>query len=105
MGACTYPYVGVADAFVAEAKACERALLFEIDMGFRMVILKGDSLTIIKKLKSKREDRSILRPISQSIQMLEGYLEEVAYHFVPRDVNRVAHTMALEGRRRLSPCF
>lgn len=33
MGACTYPYVDVADAFVAEARACERALLFAIDMG------------------------------------------------------------------------
>lgn len=50
LGACTYPYTDVADAFVAEARACERALLFAIDMGFRLVILEGDSLTIIKKL-------------------------------------------------------
>ncbi|KAA3467477.1 reverse transcriptase [Gossypium australe] len=64
MGACTYPYTGVADAFVAEARAYERALCFVLDMGFRKLILERDSLTIIKKLNSNRKDRSILRPIS-----------------------------------------
>ncbi|MBA0638746.1 hypothetical protein Godav_025095 [Gossypium davidsonii] len=36
MGACTYPYEGVVDAFVIEARAYERALLFAIDIGFRV---------------------------------------------------------------------
>ncbi|KAG8475873.1 hypothetical protein CXB51_032687 [Gossypium anomalum] len=105
MGACTYSYVKVANAFVAEARACERALLFVIDMGFMRVLLEGDSLTIIKKLSTVNEDRSIFRPISQNIQMLKGYLEEVTYHFVPRNANRAAHALVLEGRTRLSPCF
>ncbi|MBA0869694.1 hypothetical protein Goshw_001815 [Gossypium schwendimanii] len=43
-------------------------------MGFRSILLEGDSLSIIKKLKSYREDRSILKPISQSIRLLESYL-------------------------------
>ncbi|KAK5812367.1 hypothetical protein PVK06_027796 [Gossypium arboreum] len=105
LGACTYPYVDVADAFVAEARACERALLFIIDMGFKMVLLEGDSLTIMKKLTTVREDRSILKPICQNIWMLERYLKEMTYQFVPRNANRVAHTLALEGRKLLSPCF
>jgi len=95
LGACTYPYTDVADAFVAEARACERALLFAIDMGFRLVILEGDSLTIIKKLTTVKEDRSILRPIPQSIRRLEKYLDKVTYQFVPRTVNRAAHTLVL----------
>ncbi|MBA0871012.1 hypothetical protein Goshw_020025 [Gossypium schwendimanii] len=67
MEACTYPYEGVVDAFVTEARAYERAMLFAIDMGFKSILLKGDYLSIIKKLKSDAEDGSILRPISQSI--------------------------------------
>lgn len=50
MGTCTYPLVDIADAFVAEARACERAFYFALDMGFRKVVLEGDSLTVIKKL-------------------------------------------------------
>ncbi|MBA0865046.1 hypothetical protein Goshw_008434 [Gossypium schwendimanii] len=35
MGACTYPHIGIADAFIAEARACERAVIFAVEMGFR----------------------------------------------------------------------
>ncbi|MBA0868457.1 hypothetical protein Goshw_013855 [Gossypium schwendimanii] len=44
MGACTFPYERVVNAFVAEAKAYERALLFAIKMGFRRILVEGDSL-------------------------------------------------------------
>ncbi|MBA0849266.1 hypothetical protein Goshw_013622, partial [Gossypium schwendimanii] len=44
MGVCTYLYEGVADGFIAEARASERALLFAIEMGFRRILLEGDSL-------------------------------------------------------------
>lgn len=105
MGACIYSYAEVTDAFVAEARACERALLFAINIGFRRVLLERDSLTIIKKLSTVKEDRSILRPISQNIRILKGYLEEVNYHFDPRNANWAAHALVLEGRRQFSPCF
>ncbi|KAH1045942.1 hypothetical protein J1N35_036726 [Gossypium stocksii] len=72
MGVETYLFMNVADAFVAEARACERSLLFALRMGFRRLIVEGDSLTF----------------------------EEVHYLFVPRSVNGAAHTLALEGRRR-----
>ncbi|PPD69784.1 hypothetical protein GOBAR_DD33335 [Gossypium barbadense] len=45
MGSCTYPYDGIHDAFVAEARACERALLFAAKMGFLKISVEGDSLT------------------------------------------------------------
>ncbi|KAA3467221.1 reverse transcriptase [Gossypium australe] len=105
LGACTYPFEDVVDAFVAEARACERALLFAFEMGFRRLLLEGDSFSIIKNLKSTGEDKSILRPITHSIRILESYFEEVSYLFVPRAVNRTAHTLALEGRRRQISCF
>lgn len=75
MSACTYPYIGVADAFVVEARACKRALCFAFDMGSRKIILEGDSVTIIKR------------------------------HFVRREVNRVAHALAMDGPQRHTSCF
>ncbi|XP_017635845.1 uncharacterized protein LOC108477876 [Gossypium arboreum] len=105
MGACTYPYKVVVNAFVVEARACEWAILFAIAMGFRSVLLEGDSLTTIIKLSSSREDRSILRPILQHIRILEGQFEKVSYYFVPRGVNRAAHSLAMEGRGRSLACF
>ncbi|XP_016676488.1 uncharacterized protein [Gossypium hirsutum] len=105
VGACTYPSMDVANAFAAEARACERALYFALDMGFKKLILEGDSLTNIKNLNSNKMDRSIFRPISQSIWLLERHFEEIACHFVPRDVNRAAHALAMNGRYRHTPCF
>lgn len=84
VGVETYLFNGVVDAFMAEARACERALLFAINMGFRHFLVEGDSLTVINKLKAKKEDRSIIRPIIHHIHHLEKCFEEIAYLFVPR---------------------
>ncbi|KAH1082009.1 hypothetical protein J1N35_021770 [Gossypium stocksii] len=100
VGAETYLFEDVVDAFVAEARACERAILFAVGKGFWRLLVERDSLTVIKKLKTKREDRSIVRSIIQHICVLENFLEKVSYIFIPRLVNGAAHTLALEGRRR-----
>ncbi|MBA0670438.1 hypothetical protein Goklo_029648 [Gossypium klotzschianum] len=105
MGACTYPLLDVADAFVAKAKACERALYFALDMGFRKVILEGDSLTVIKKLNSNTVDISVLSPIYQHIHFLAGFFKEVTYIFVPREANKAAHELAMDGQNQSLPCF
>ncbi|PPD92765.1 hypothetical protein GOBAR_DD10294 [Gossypium barbadense] len=97
MGACTVSNDDIADAFVAEARACERALYFARDMGFRKVVLEGDSITVIKKLKTNAIDRSILSPISQHIRVSTEGFEEVTYNFVPREVNKAAHALAMGG--------
>ncbi|KAK5774929.1 hypothetical protein PVK06_042791 [Gossypium arboreum] len=82
-------------------------VLFSLQLtwGFRTIILEGDSLSIIKKLNTVKDDRSILRPISLNIRRLADFMDGVSYQFVPRSGNRAAHTLALEGRRRNSPCF
>ncbi|MBA0689271.1 hypothetical protein Goari_007006, partial [Gossypium aridum] len=76
VGAETYLFEDVVNAFVAEARACERALIFASMMCFRRLAVEGDSL---------------------SLDML---FDEVTYNFVPRVVNDAAHILALEGRRR-----
>ncbi|MBA0767330.1 hypothetical protein Gotri_016226, partial [Gossypium trilobum] len=100
IGDCTYPLLDVADAFVAKAVACEMTFSFALDMGFRKVILEGDSPTVIKKLNSNIVDRSVLSPISQHICFLAGFFEKVTYLFIPREANKAAHELAMDGQNR-----
>ncbi|MBA0674948.1 hypothetical protein Goari_016517, partial [Gossypium aridum] len=76
VGAETYLFEDVVDAFVVEARACERALIFASKMCFQWLAVKGDSLS------------------------LDMFFDEVTYSFVSREVNEVTHVLALEGRRR-----
>ncbi|KAH1045809.1 hypothetical protein J1N35_036593 [Gossypium stocksii] len=82
-----------------------RAMLFAAEMGFRRLLLEGNSLMTIKRLNSVGEDKSLLRSIINSIRVFERHFENVSYLFVPRAVNRVAYTLALEGHRCQLPCF
>ncbi|KAK5792413.1 hypothetical protein PVK06_033527 [Gossypium arboreum] len=56
VGAETYLFKDVVDAFVVEARACKRALLLAGAIGFRRLIVEGDSLTFIKSIKKRQED-------------------------------------------------
>ncbi|KAA3481323.1 reverse transcriptase [Gossypium australe] len=98
-GAKTYLFENVADPFVAEARAYERTLFFAAKMNFRRLIVEGDSLSVIKIIKKNNSDKSVLRPITQHIVQLGMCFEEISYLYVPRTINGVAHTLALEGRR------
>lgn len=44
VGGETYLVLNVADSFMAEARACERALVFAHKMGFRRLEVEGDAL-------------------------------------------------------------
>ncbi|KAK5793749.1 hypothetical protein PVK06_034906 [Gossypium arboreum] len=101
-GAETYLIEDVADAFdafIAEARACEKSLLFTRMMGFWCLVVERNSLTVIKKLQSRVEDKSIFRPIIHHIRDLEHYFKKVVYLFILRSINDAAHTMAAEGQR------
>lgn len=98
MGACTYPHHNIGEAFVAEARACELAVKFAQDVGFRRIQVEGDSLTIIKKVHAKEQDRSVLSPILSNIVSRLGYFQQISFHHVQREANQTAHTLAQEGR-------
>ncbi|KAH1113887.1 hypothetical protein J1N35_007265 [Gossypium stocksii] len=59
----------VANSFMAEARDCERAVSFAVDLGFKNVIVEGDSLPIIKNLQSSMDDNSIVSVIVKEIKM------------------------------------
>lgn len=72
-------------SFVAEARACGRLIFFAVDMGFRRIILEGDSLIVIKKLKTSAKDKSILSSIFHNIRSTEKSFESVSYLFSSGD--------------------
>ncbi|MBA0667408.1 hypothetical protein Goklo_000498 [Gossypium klotzschianum] len=99
IGACTYPHFNIADAFVAEVRACEQAVRFAKELGFRRVQIEGDSLMIIKRLHSCTVDRSVLGPIVVDIKCSLVLFDRVTFHHVKREANAAAHVLAREGRR------
>lgn len=99
IGAETYLFEDVVDAFMVEARACERALIFAGMMGLRHLIMEGNSLTVIKSVKKQENDKLIVRPIINHITLLETQFDNVTYRFAPRLANEAAHILAIEGRR------
>lgn len=97
LGACTYPYTDMADAFVIEARACKRALIFASKMGSRWIMVEVDSRTIINKIQPVGEDKSLLRALTSTIKQLEELMDDVSYCFVHKEANTAAHILAKEG--------
>ncbi|MBA0729337.1 hypothetical protein Golax_004540 [Gossypium laxum] len=100
VGAETYLFADIANAFVAEARACERALIFTSSMCWRRLIVEGDSLTVIKNIQKEGKDKSVIRLITHHIYNLGMCFEAISYLAVPRIANEAAHTLAMEGRKQ-----
>ncbi|KAK8673927.1 hypothetical protein V6N13_112236 [Hibiscus sabdariffa] len=60
------------------------------------VIVEGDSITVITKLKSKELDFSKIRAITEDTCRLLGNLASSRLSFIRRGGNRVAHELARE---------
>ncbi|KAH1129809.1 hypothetical protein J1N35_001187 [Gossypium stocksii] len=58
--ACTYPNTFVIDATTAEAKAYLQTVTVAEELGFRNLVIEGDSLTVIKKSKHLKRINQIL---------------------------------------------
>ncbi|KAL4361211.1 hypothetical protein GQ457_04G014700 [Hibiscus cannabinus] len=97
MAACALAHDAIDNVFIAEANACEAAINFAIDLGFRTIQVEGDSLTVIKKLSSPPIDKSIISPIIQDIKSKLGFFEKITFSHVGRQGNQAAHALAKEG--------
>ncbi|KAK9029785.1 hypothetical protein V6N11_026887 [Hibiscus sabdariffa] len=82
LAACTCPHLGIADAFIAEAVACEKAVSFALDLGFRSVQIEGDSLSA-----------------------LSATFATITFSFVGRTGNVVAHELAQVGLQFPEPRY
>ncbi|KAA3467739.1 reverse transcriptase [Gossypium australe] len=99
LGAETYLFKDIADPFIAEARACERALLFAKAKGFQRLEVEGDSLSVIKSIGKRGMDNSVIRSITHHIYLMGLSFDQISYRFTPRDLNGVAHALTLEGRK------
>ncbi|KAK8533138.1 hypothetical protein V6N12_076418 [Hibiscus sabdariffa] len=86
----------IASSFAAEAQATIDGLQLVLVFGFRYVILEGDSLSAIKKLKSEKENFSEISALIWDAKQLSRAFSLCQFRFTPRDSNKVAHAMAQE---------
>ncbi|KAK8502459.1 hypothetical protein V6N13_130491 [Hibiscus sabdariffa] len=98
-------FPGIADAFIAEAVACEKAVSFAIELGFHSVLIEVDSLTVIKKLNSTLADKSIISPIICDIRAKCASFEAITFSFVGRRGNEAAHVLARVGLQYSEPRY
>ncbi|KAK8545753.1 hypothetical protein V6N12_026575 [Hibiscus sabdariffa] len=105
MAACAIPHSNVPDSFVAEALACQQAVLLAMDVGLSNVIIEGDSLTVIKKINAGSHDRSVIAPIIVDIKELAKNFSAISFRFVRREANKVVHALARECRSCQTPYY
>lgn len=70
-------------------------------MGLRRVVIEGDALSVIRRVKALKEDRSVLRSYIQDIQILSKGFEECRFQKISRFGNGVANELvrgAVESR-------
>ncbi|KAK8587623.1 hypothetical protein V6N12_022108 [Hibiscus sabdariffa] len=99
MDACVLHHSAVNDAFIAEARACEAAVNFAIELGFRSIHVEGDSLSVIKKLSSLYVDKSIISLIISDIKYKLIFFEKINLSHVGCWGNEVAHLLAQAHNR------
>ncbi|KAA3477308.1 reverse transcriptase [Gossypium australe] len=90
----------VDSAVVAEAIACRRASQIGLNINQEVVIIEGDSLSIIKKCNKRDFDKSQVSSYIHDIHILKNRFKKVSFEFVPRSANNLAHTLATETLRR-----
>ncbi|KAK8527551.1 hypothetical protein V6N13_085373 [Hibiscus sabdariffa] len=105
MASCVVPRSNVLDALMAESLACLQAVRYAKELGFRRVIIDGDSLIVIKKINEGMHDRSIIAPVIHYIRMKARDFDVISFVFGQRDANNVAHVLARDHRTQNDPCF
>lgn len=99
MGACTYPIDHILDPTMVKVRACLQALQFAEDLGFRRILVEGDALTVIRKMKSTNEDKSVIGMVIRASKDKVETFEEIEFCYIPREVNAVAYGLAQEGKQ------
>ncbi|MBA0702798.1 hypothetical protein Goari_022480 [Gossypium aridum] len=84
---------------MVKVRACLQALQFAEDLGFRRILVEGDALTVIRKMKSTNEDKSVIGMVIRASKDKVETLEEIEFCYIPREVNAVAYGLAQEGKQ------
>ncbi|KAK8574158.1 hypothetical protein V6N13_097148 [Hibiscus sabdariffa] len=103
MAASSYPHHFVADPESAEALSCLQALVFAEELGFRRIVVEGDSLLVVSKLSNSRMDFSSVSHILFSIKERARDFDLISFVHINRARNQVAPSLASLGRNFSSP--
>ncbi|KAK8580342.1 hypothetical protein V6N13_143452 [Hibiscus sabdariffa] len=94
----------VLDPFAAEALACHQALMLAHGLSFRRIVVEGDSLSVIKKVQTFCEDRSLIGMLIKDIKRKLKDFDSFTLLLCPRVCNESAHFIARLGRSSTTPC-
>ena len=92
--AVTWNIKALPDATIAEALGFRLTIQFSYDMGFRNIIMQGDSLNVVKALKSQSDDNSYFGLVINDCKSLSCLFSSSLVSHVRRVGNSVAHALA-----------
>ncbi|KAK4381492.1 hypothetical protein Sango_2963000 [Sesamum angolense] len=84
-------FPGIIDLEQAAALAARVAAILARDLQLTNMIVEGDCLSVIKKLKDGAVDDSYISPIIQDIKKILSGLDKVEFNHVKREGNMAAH--------------
>ncbi|MBA0625087.1 hypothetical protein Godav_010327, partial [Gossypium davidsonii] len=87
MVACTYLNEHVLKSTMAKVRACLKPIIFTNELGFRRILVAGDTLTVFKRVRTTEEDKSNIS------------------NLVNEKANEAVHSLAEEGRRYETPKY
>lgn len=90
----------VPSSFAAKAMAAFDAIELGLQLGFSMIEVEGDSLTVIRKLQDKKLDKSVLGTYIYNIRGICSDLQNCLFKHIAKHANGVAHILATECLKR-----
>ena len=82
-----------------EVLAALKAVSFALELGFRSAILEGESLGLIKALKSAECSLSPTGLLIDDVKRVANSFVQLLYSHVKRNGNRIAHSLAKNALR------
>jgi ribonuclease HI len=92
--ACSEHQEEVTTPEIAEALAMRRAITLAKDEGFAKIIINSDCLSVVNRVNSMEDDRSLCGPVIHDIRKLMASFASCSVRHVLRGLNVAAHTMA-----------
>lgn len=96
---------GIPSAFTTEAGARHQSICLGFDRGWSKVEIESDALSIIKKCKSEKIDKSRISAFIFNIQRLKGSFQSLKFTKTPRSTNKLAHVCATVSLKKNEPFY
>ncbi|KAK8502385.1 hypothetical protein V6N12_046171 [Hibiscus sabdariffa] len=99
LAACTIPNLYVMNPEMAEALACDQALILSMELGLKRIEVEGDALVVISKVVNPVIDISTLGTIYSNILKKRRNFDFLSFSHIYRINNNTAHVLARVGKQ------